>query len=93
MLQTVVSRILIVKLVTVLTIMEKQVKLSRVLLASLGMCNSRTNMVLEMLGTTTSVATLTENQEHGAIPPVVTRDGSFAILENALSVTKVLSGL
>ena len=46
-------------------------------------------MVLKDLEVTTIVVILMENQEHGATPPMLTRDGNYAMSDNVPVVIKV----
>ena len=80
---------LTVKLGTGLTTVEKLVKLSLGLRARHGMCRLLIIMSLEALEVTTIVAILMENQEYGATPPILTRDGNYAMSDNVLIVKKV----
>ena len=77
---------LTVKLAMVLNTTEKLVRLSLALHARPGVCRILTAMIMEYLGTTTSAVTLTKSQEHGATPPVLTRDGNHVMSDSALIV-------
>merc|ERR1719206_150382 len=46
--------------------------------------------VLTALEVTTIVAILMENQEYGATPPILTRDGNYAMSDNVLIVIKIV---